>query len=235
MNAAGNGQVLGYNNDDLVNKRQTTHYDRFMTHKVDISTLPPNDMADLIREKVMPCAPAGLNQVHLGGGNTAAEANELAMTVALNHFAQQSGKGVGELFVLGFDNAHHGSTTATLSVSSAAANPNSLPAFPWPKAPFPQMQYPISDFEHQNNAEEDRCIHQTEAIIKGNSQWGNVGAIIVEPISSIGHQFATPRFYRKLRNLASEHGIPFIVDETKSGVGASGKNWAHEYWYLQED
>ena len=25
-----------------------------------------------------------------------------------------------------------------------------------------------------------------------------------------------------------------IVDETKTGMGASGKNWAHEYWYLQD-
>ena len=74
---------MGYNNDDLINSRQTELYDRFVTHKVDMSTLPPNDVADLIRDNVMPVAPNGLNQVHLGGGNTAAEANELAMTVAL--------------------------------------------------------------------------------------------------------------------------------------------------------
>jgi 4-aminobutyrate aminotransferase/(S)-3-amino-2-methylpropionate transaminase len=183
----------------------------------------------------MPAAPNGLNQIHLGGGSTAAEANELAMTVALQNFSAQSGKAVKDLYVLGFDNSHHGSTTATLSVSGAAANPHKLPAFPWPKAPYPQLQFPIADFEHQNNAEEDRCVRETEALITGNSQWGSVGAIIVEPVSSIGHQFATPRFFKGLRKLAAEHGIPFIVDETKSGVGASGKNWAHEYWYLHDD
>jgi 4-aminobutyrate aminotransferase / (S)-3-amino-2-methylpropionate transaminase len=45
---------------------------------------------------------------------------------------------------------------------------------------------------------------------------------------------ATPYFYKTLRNLAKDEGIPFIVDETKTGMGASGKNWAHEYWYLQD-
>jgi len=50
LNAAGNGQILGYNNDDLINARQGELYDRFVTHKVDASTLPPNDFADLIRE-----------------------------------------------------------------------------------------------------------------------------------------------------------------------------------------
>ena len=44
---------------------------------------------------------------------------------------------------------------------------------------------------------------------------------------------ATPRFYKKLLNFSKENGIPFIVDETKTGMGASGKNWAHQYWYLQ--
>jgi len=34
----------------------------------------------------MSVAPEGLLQVHLGGGSTAAEANELAVSVALKHF-----------------------------------------------------------------------------------------------------------------------------------------------------
>lgn len=67
------------------------------------------------------------------------------------------------------------------------------------------------------------------------AEGGAVGAIIVEPISSIENQIATPNFYRKLRALASDEGIPFIVDETKTGMGASGKNWAHDYWYLHND
>ena len=25
-----------------------------------------------------------------------------------------------------------------------------------------------------------------------------------------------------------------IVDETKTGMGASGKNWGHQYWYLHD-
>ena len=58
MNAAQSGLVLGYNNDDLVNARMGSQlYDRFVTHKVDASSLPPNDFADLVRELVMPFAP----------------------------------------------------------------------------------------------------------------------------------------------------------------------------------
>jgi len=82
LNAGASGQILGYNNDDLINSRQTELYDRFVTHKVDANSLPPNDFADIIRENVMGVAPKGMNQVHLGGGNSPSEANELAMAVA---------------------------------------------------------------------------------------------------------------------------------------------------------
>ena len=54
-------------------------------------------------------------------------------------------------------------------------------------------------------------------------------------MSGLGQQMATPNFYKKLRNIAQAEGIPFIVDETKTGVGASGKNWAHDHWYLGAD
>jgi len=45
---------------------------------------------------------------------------------------------------------------------------------------------------------------------------------------------ATPSFYKKLRLLAKTEGIPFIVDETKTGMGQTGKMWGHEHWYLND-
>ena len=120
----------------------------------------------------MGTAPNGLVQVHLGGGNTGAEANELAMSVALQQYASHHNKPMSDLFVLGFDNSHHGDSTATLSVSSAEANPNGLPAFPWPKGQFPQLRYPFAENEHWNNAEEDRCVSEVEKIIHSNTSSG---------------------------------------------------------------
>lgn len=236
LNASASGQVLGYNHDDLVLARDSELYDRFVTHKVDANTLPSHDLADIIREQVMGSAPKGQVQVHLGAGKTAAEANELAVAVALQHYAEDNNMTVGQLCVLGFDNAHHGSTTATLSFSATDANVAGLPAFPWPKAEYPQLKYPFAQYEQENIEEENRCVGVVQSIIDAKrAEGGAVGAIVVEPISSIGNQFATPNFYRKLRALAKDEGIPFIVDETKTGLGASGKQWAQDYWYLPED
>lgn len=41
MNASASGQILGYNNVDLINLRDSEAYDRFITHKVDVNSLPP--------------------------------------------------------------------------------------------------------------------------------------------------------------------------------------------------
>lgn len=45
---------------------------------------------------------------------------------------------------------------------------------------------------------------------------------------------ASPAYYTKLRKIAKERSIPFIVDETRTGVGKTGKMWAHEHWYLDD-
>ena len=63
----------------------------------------------------------------------------------------------------------------------------------------------------------------------------DIAAIIIEPISAFENRQATPMFYKKLRGLAKEMGIPFIVDETRTGVGSTGKMWAHEHWYLNSE
>lgn len=85
----------------------------------------------------MPHAPPGMNQVHLGGGSSATEANELALTVALNHYAKEHNHtDMRTLSVLGFDNSYHGNSNLTLSCSSQDASP-SLPRMPWAKAAFP--------------------------------------------------------------------------------------------------
>lgn len=35
-----------------------------------------------------------------------------------------------------------------------------VPGFDWPKAPFPQLKYPLEDYKRENEAEEERCLAQ---------------------------------------------------------------------------
>ena len=91
----------------------------------------------------------------------------------------------------------------------------------------------MADFEHENRAEEDRCLDAVRKIIKTRLDLKkNVAAMIIEPVTAFENHMATPYFYKRLRQLASDNGIPFVVDETKTGVGSTGKMWGHEHWNL---
>jgi 4-aminobutyrate aminotransferase/(S)-3-amino-2-methylpropionate transaminase len=138
-----------------------------------------------------------------------------------------------ELSVMGFRGGYHGSTFATHSVSSCGQSKAGFPSYNWPISSFPKIKYPMNRFEAENKAEEERCLEEAEKTINQRKNAGTpVGAMIIEPISSINHEMATPYFYRQLRKLALDNGIPFIVDETNTGVGATGRMWAHEHWSL---
>lgn len=57
--------------------------------------------------------------------------------------------------------------------------------------------------------------------------------MIVEPIQSEGgDNHASPSFFQGLRNITLKHNVILIVDEVQTGVGATGKFWAHEHWNL---
>ena len=140
------------------------------------------------------------------------------------------------LSVLGFEKNFHGLSFGTLSCADPAQNKNNYPTYDWPRAPLPSLKYPLSHHEHENRAEEQRCLDAVSQLITSKRAEGkDIGAIIIETITSQGNHQATPAFYKKLRSIAAKEGIPFIADETKIGIGSTGKMWAHEHWYLSEN
>lgn len=106
--------ALGYNHDSLINLRTTDKYDRFLQGRVDITNVPPQDYADILREVVMPVAPSGTNQVHLTDGKNFTT-NEQALSVALQKYASDHKREYSNLTVLGFEKNFHGLSFGTLS------------------------------------------------------------------------------------------------------------------------
>ncbi len=139
------------------------------------------------------------------------------------------------LCVLGFENGYYGNSIATLSCSDSRVNQSNVPTLDWPVAPFPQVHLPMDMFEHQNRQEEDRCLQAVRDIIKQRrDQKKDVAAIIVEPITYFNNQIATPYYFKRLRQIATENQVPFVVDETKTGMGITGKMWGYEHWNLTQ-
>ena len=138
--------------------------------------------------------------------NSGAEATELAYKMARRF---QFVSGHPERFhIITFDGAFHG---RTLGGIAATGNAKYLEGF-GPKAPgFDQVK--MGDLEAVKAA-----ITPATA------------AILIEPIQGEGGiRVVEPDFLRALRKLCDENGLLLIFDEVQTGVGRTGKFFAHEW------
>ncbi|GAC1631529.1 MAG: acetyl ornithine aminotransferase family protein [Candidatus Acidiferrum sp.] len=63
-----------------------------------------------------------------------------------------------------------------------------------------------------------------------------VAGIIIEPIQGEGGYVPAPKFFlQELQRLCRQHGIMLICDEVQSGIGRTGKMWAHDYAGIESD
>jgi acetylornithine/N-succinyldiaminopimelate aminotransferase len=138
--------------------------------------------------------------------NSGAEALECAIKTARRY---QFSKGHPERFhVITFEGAFHGRTLATIA---AGGQEKYLEGF-GPKAPgFDQV--PFGDLDAVRGA----ITNET-------------AAILIEPVQGEGGvRPATNEFLRGLREICDEHGLLLIFDEVQTGVGRTGKFFAHEW------
>ncbi|KAJ3185205.1 hypothetical protein HDU85_001253 [Gaertneriomyces sp. JEL0708] len=156
---------------------------------------------------------------------------------------QNSAPGSPDIGVLSFRNGFHGRLMGTLSMTrTKPIHKLDIPAFKWPQADFPKLRYPLEEYARENATEERRCLAQVEDLIaRGQKRKENGGdaveiaAVIVEPVQGEGgDNHATPKFFQGLRDITKRYGVAMVVDEVQTGVGASGKFWAHEHWNLSE-
>ncbi len=163
--------------------------------------------------------------------NSGAEAVENAVKIARYH-TRRAG-------VVCFDNAFHGRTYLTMSLTSKV-RPYKLhlgaiaPAIY--RAHFPYcyrcpwgLSYPSCNV-HCGEAyfEEDFFKHHVDA--------EEVAAIILEPIQGEGG-FITPplEYLGQIRRICDRHGIVLIVDEVQTGFGRTGKMFASQHFNTEAD
>jgi acetylornithine/N-succinyldiaminopimelate aminotransferase len=144
--------------------------------------------------------------------NSGAEANEGMIKAVRKYHAEQ---GHPERFVtICFEGAFHGRTLGTLA---ATGNEKYLAGF----GP------PVQGFRHvpfgNMNALRDAID-------------GTTAAIMVEPVQGEGGvRPASLQFLRDLRAAADEFGLLLALDEVQTGMGRSGKLWAHQWAGIEPD
>ncbi len=133
--------------------------------------------------------------------------------------------------VLHFEQAFHGRSGYTMSLTNTVPDKVAyFPKFDWPRVSNPYIKFPLTP-EHiaDTRQREDLAIAQAERYFEQHKD--DIAAIIIEPIQAEGgdHHF-TLRFHQALRELADRHEALLIYDEVQTGIGLTGKFWAHEHF-----
>jgi acetylornithine/N-succinyldiaminopimelate aminotransferase len=143
--------------------------------------------------------------------STGAEANEAAVKLARKWGGRARG---GAHEIITFEHAFHG---RTLAMMSASGKPQFRDLFE-PKVPgFPKAR--LNDL----SSVERLITEQTVGVMLEPVQ-GEAGVIVAED-----------EFMKELRALTRSRGLLLIVDEIQTGIGRTGKLWAHEHAAIEPD
>lgn len=157
-------------------------------------------------KELMSVTPAGLNMAYLS--NSGAEAVEAALKIAV--------KSTGRKKIISMEKAYHGKTMGALSITHSTKYRKS----------FEEMLIPGVEFVKFGDYEGVNALLKKE----------DIAAVFTEPIQGEGGiNLPDPQFLRSVRESTSSYGTLLVMDEIQSGLGRTGKMWAHENWDVTPD
>lgn len=166
-----------------------------------------------------------------GGGLAVENALKAAFDWKIKKNRTKGGKGDRGTQVIHFQRSFHGRTGYTLSLTNTDPTKTDLfPKFKWPRILNPAIQFPLNE-ENLGTVRkaEETALDQIKAAIVQNPD--DIAAIILEPIQGEGgDNHFRKEFFVELRRIADESDIMLIFDEVQTGVGLTGRMWAHEYF-----
>src|SRR4051794_28379451 len=169
--------------------------------------------------ELSPCAGSDQKSLLLNSG---AEAVENAVKIARS--------ATGRPAVVVFDNAFHGRTLLSMTMTSKVV--------PYKQGfgPFaPEVYRTPAPYPFRGITEDD-AIAALKHLFKGDVDPQSVACAVLEPVQGEGGFIPmTPDFPKRLQELLDQYGILYVNDEVQSGCGRTGPVWAIEHWDVQPD
>ena len=219
---------IGYNHPYLMeNKDRLTHA---ALNKVTNSDVYSTEMAEFVETVARIAQPDYLPYAFYVEGGTLAVENALKVSfdwkVRKNLAAEKGAKG-GK--VLHFKDCFHGRSGYTMSLTDSPDPRKTLyfPKFDWPRVLNPKITFPLDEVAVAEA--EIQSITEIKAAINANPE--DIAALIIEPIQGEGgDNHFREKFFRELKTICNENEILFIYDEVQTGIGLTGKMWAHQHY-----
>lgn len=156
------------------------------------------------------CNLTGLAKVCFG--NSGAEANECAIKIARKYSFDKYGADRNEIITL--QNSFHGRTVTTLSATGQDVFHNFF--FPFTEG----FRYVAAeDFDALNAAVSDKTCAIMLEVVQGEG----------------GVNILSQAYVQAVAKLCEERDIMLIIDEVQTGVGRTGKLFAHEHYGIKPD
>ena len=144
--------------------------------------------------------------------NSGAEANEGAIKLARRYMRE--GRGEDRYEIITLSGSFHGRTLATLTATGQDKIKTHF-------GPLPEgfITVPFGDLAAMDAAISDRTA-----------------AVLIEMIQGEGGVIPLPEAYaRGVADLCAQRGVLLMIDEIQTGVGRTGKFWAHQHLGLKPD
>ena len=149
--------------------------------------------------------------------NSGAEANENAVKIAR--------AATGRPAVVVFDNAFHGRTLLTMTMTSKV-HPYKAGFGPF----APEVYRAPAPYPYRGVSSDD-ALDGLRKLFKSEVDPETVACVLLEPVQGEGGFVEMPPDYpARLAELCRGHGILYVDDEVQSGVGRTGKLWAIEHY-----
>ena len=219
---------IGYNHPYMMeNKDRLTHA---ALNKVTNSDVYSTEMAEFVETVARIAQPDYLPYAFYVEGGTLAVEN--ALKVSFDWKVRKNlaaGKGAKGGKVLHFKDCFHGRSGYTMSLTDSPDPRKTLyfPKFDWPRVLNPKITFPLD--EAAVAEAEIQSIAEIKAAVHANPD--DIAALIIEPIQGEGgDNHFREEFFRALRTICDENEILFIYDEVQTGIGLTGKMWAHQHY-----
>jgi L-lysine 6-transaminase len=230
---------LGFNHPDLMKDAFNEKILNVSRNKIANSDLYTTELAEFVEAFGSIVTPEDYpHHFWVSGG---ALAVENALKTAFDWKARKLGRtdfqdDVNDLVILHFDQAFHGRSGYTMSLTNTLPDKVGL----YPKFNWPRVSTPFCEFDNEGNiindieaAEAKTCAEIERAFDEHSDK---IAAIVIEPMQGEGgdNHFRN-EFLEKLRKYADEREALLVFDEVQTGFYGSGKKWFWQHTTVRPD